>query len=32
MQDFKYLKRWGEWFLLNVAGVYVQIADGSAGD
>jgi len=32
MQDFKFLKRWDEWFLLNVAGVYVQIADGSAGD
>jgi glyoxylase-like metal-dependent hydrolase (beta-lactamase superfamily II) len=32
MQDFNYLKRWDEWFLFNVAGVYVQIADGTAGD
>jgi glyoxylase-like metal-dependent hydrolase (beta-lactamase superfamily II) len=32
MQNFNYLKRWDEWFLLNVAGVYVQIADGTAGD
>ena len=32
MQSFNYLKRWDEWFLLNVAGVYVQIADGTAGD
>ena len=32
MQDFRYLKRFDEWFLFNVAGVYVQIADGTAGN
>ena len=31
MQAFKYLKRWDEWFLFNVAGVYAQIAEGTAG-
>lgn len=32
MQDFNYLKRWDDWFLLNVAGVYVQIEEGLAGE
>jgi glyoxylase-like metal-dependent hydrolase (beta-lactamase superfamily II) len=32
MQDFSYLNRWDEWFQYNVAGVYVQIVEGEAGD
>jgi glyoxylase-like metal-dependent hydrolase (beta-lactamase superfamily II) len=32
MQDFSYLNRWDEWFQYNVAGVYVQIIEGEAGD
>ncbi|MBT5220317.1 MAG: MBL fold metallo-hydrolase [Woeseia sp.] len=32
MAEFNYLKRWDEWFLLNVTGVYLQIAEGEASD
>ena len=32
MQEFNYLNRWDEWFQFNVAGVYVQIVEGEAGD
>jgi len=32
MQEFNYLNRWDEWFQYNVAGVYVQIVEGEAGD
>ena len=32
MREFNYLKRWDEWFQYNVAGVYVQIVEGEAGD
>jgi len=31
MDEFKFLKRWDEWFLLNVQGVYEQVSSQNNG-